>query len=54
MYGCVTNGYEWCFLRWCFLRLENQMVQIDTKRLFLNELEYIYFIFKMVIESYEN
>lgn len=49
MYGCVTNGYEWCFLR-----LENQMVQIDTKRFFLNELEYILGIFQMVIESYES
>ncbi len=30
MYGCVTNGYDWSFLR-----LEKQLLQIDTERFFL-------------------
>ena len=49
MYGCVTNGYEWCFLR-----LENKMVQIDAERFFLNDLKDILGIFQIIIESYEN
>jgi hypothetical protein len=47
MYGCVTNGYEWCFLK-----LENQVVQIDVERFFLNDLTAILGIFQMIIESY--
>ena len=27
VYGCVTNGYEWCFLK-----LANKAAQIDTER----------------------
>ncbi len=49
MYGCVTNGYEWCFLK-----LANQIVQIDAKRFFLNELANILGIFQIIIDSYEN
>lgn len=30
MYGCVTNGYDWSFLR-----LEKQLLQIDTEKFFL-------------------
>jgi hypothetical protein len=46
MYGCVTNGYEWCFLR-----LENKMIQIDAERFFLNDLKDILGIFQIIIDS---
>jgi hypothetical protein len=49
MYGCVTNGYDWVFLR-----LENQMLQIDTERFFLNDLKDILGVFQIIIDSYEN
>jgi len=45
MHGCVTNGYEWCFL--C---LENEIVQVDTERFFLNQLQEILGIFQMIID----
>jgi len=47
MYGCVTNGYEWSFLR-----LEKKTVQIDTERLFLNQIQIILGAFKIIIDSY--
>jgi hypothetical protein len=46
MYGCVTNGYEWCFLR-----LENKMIQIDAERFFLNDLKDILGIFQIIIDQ---
>ncbi len=46
MYGCVTNGYEWCFLR-----MENKIVQIDAERFFLNDLKEILGIFQLIIDS---
>ena len=49
MYGCVTNGYEWCFLK-----LANQVIQIDAERFFLNDLKAILGIFQIIIESYQN
>lgn len=49
MYGCVTNGYEWCFLR-----LENKMIQIDAERFFLNDLKDILGIFQIIIDSDES
>jgi hypothetical protein len=47
MYGCVTNGYDWSFLR-----LENQVLQIDTERLFINQVGEILGVFQMIIDSY--
>ena len=44
MYGCVTNGYEWCFLK-----LENSCVLIDTERFFLNDLAHILGVFQLII-----
>lgn len=44
MYGCVTNGYEWCFLK-----LENNQVLIDTERFFLNDLAHILGVFQLII-----
>jgi hypothetical protein len=49
MYGCVTNGYDWCFLR-----LETKIVQIDAERFFLNDLKDILGIFQIIIDSYDN
>lgn len=49
MYGCVTNGYDWSFLR-----LQNQMLQLDTERFFLNEVKEILGVFQIIIDSYEN
>ena len=46
MYGGVTNGYEWNFLR-----LENHLLQIDIERLFLNEVENILGVFQIIIDS---
>lgn len=48
MYGCVTNGYDWCFMR-----LENQAIQIDTERFFLNEVATILGVFGIIINSYK-
>jgi len=49
MYGCVTNGYDWNFLR-----LENQMLEIDTERFFLNQVEEILGVFQIIIENSSN
>lgn len=49
MYGCVTNGYDWSFLR-----LANQRLQIDTERFFLNKVAEILGVFQIIIDSYEN
>jgi hypothetical protein len=48
MHGCVTNGYEWIFLR-----LENNIAQIDTERYFLNEVEQILGVFELIINRYK-
>lgn len=48
MYGCVTNGYDWSFLR-----LEKQLLQIDTERFFLNQVSSILGVFQIIIDSYE-
>ena len=34
VYGCVTNAFDWLFLR-----LENKVLYIDTKRYYVNETE---------------
>ncbi len=47
MYGCVTNGYEWCFLK-----LENNHVSIDTTRFFLNDLAHILGVFQFIITRF--
>lgn len=47
MYGCVTNGYEWCFLK-----LENNKVSIDIKRFFLNDLAHILGVFQLIITRF--
>jgi hypothetical protein len=49
MYGCVTNGYDWNFMR-----LKKKQVQVDSVRFFLNEIEKILGIFSIIITSYNN
>ena len=46
MFGCVTNGYEWHFLK-----LEHNCVFIDGMRFFLNDLAPILGIFQMIISQ---
>lgn len=48
IYGCVTNAYDWHFMR-----LENKQLEIDNARFFLNEIDKILGIFSFVISSYE-
>ena len=47
MYGCVTNGYDWNFMR-----LKNKRIQIDSVRFFLSEIEKILGIFNIIINNY--
>ncbi|MEY4767856.1 MAG: hypothetical protein RL637_495 [Pseudomonadota bacterium] len=46
MFGCVTNGYEWHFLK-----LIEGCVLIDTQRFFLNDLAAILGIFQLIISQ---
>jgi hypothetical protein len=46
IYGAVTNAYEWVFLK-----LEGNIVYIDTERYFLNDLSQILGIFQYVINQ---
>ncbi|CAK0773251.1 conserved hypothetical protein [Gammaproteobacteria bacterium] len=49
MYGCVTNSYEWNFMR-----LENKRLQIDGTRFFLSEIATILGIFGIILKCYES
>lgn len=44
LYGCVTNGFEWCFLR-----LDGQLILIDLERYFLNDLPNILGVFQEIV-----
>ncbi|MCU0340156.1 MAG: hypothetical protein MUE30_09730 [Spirosomaceae bacterium] len=46
IYGCVSNGSEWQFLR-----LENKILTIDDKIYFFNELEHILGILQNIIQE---
>lgn len=48
MYGCVTNAYDWHFMR-----LENKQLEIDNKRFFINEIDNILGIFSFIVSHYE-
>jgi hypothetical protein len=48
MYGCVTNAYDWHFMR-----LENQRLAIDSQRFFLNEIAKILGIFALIVNNHE-
>jgi hypothetical protein len=47
IYGAVTNGYEWLFLR-----LEGQMLLIDTERYGLENLPRLLGVLVKLIEFY--
>ncbi len=48
IYGCVTTGNDWVFM--C---LENNLVTIDTKRYYLNDIESILGAFQTIIDFYK-
>ncbi len=46
-FGVVTNGYEWLFLK-----LENNLVTIDTERFVFRNLPQLLGVWQMVIDSF--
>lgn len=46
MHGCVTNGYEWNFMR-----LADKQLHIDDSRLFLNEVAKILGVFGVIVNG---
>jgi hypothetical protein len=46
IYGCVTDGTEWLFLK-----LENKMLMIDDKTYFTKDLEILLGVFKIIINE---
>lgn len=48
IYGCVTTGNEWLFLK-----LENEHIKINTKTLYLNEINNVLGIFQWIINYYK-
>ena len=49
IYGIVTNGYEWLFLK-----LENTQVAIDTERYVLKNLPELLGVWQIIIDSFQN
>jgi len=47
IFGCVTNGEIWQFLK-----LENQTIFIDTKKYFLDNLEQVIGVLQAIIDFY--
>ncbi len=48
LYGCVTNAREWQFLK-----LENNVVTIDSDIYYLNQIPDILGIFKVILDLYQ-
>lgn len=48
IYGCVTTGNDWIFMV-----LENNIVHIDTRIYYLNEIENILGVFQTIIDYYK-
>lgn len=48
IYGCVTTGDEWKFLK-----LENEFLTVDQNLYFFTQLETILGIFQKIIEHYK-
>lgn len=48
MYGCVTNGYDWNFMR-----LQNKQLETDGTRFFLNEIARILGVFALIVGEYD-
>lgn len=47
LYGCVTNGNDWLFLK-----LEGTLITIDTRPRYLNEVDNILGIFQHIIDQF--
>jgi len=48
IYGCVTTGYDWLFLK-----LENNLIIIDTERYSSNNLPTLLGVFQQIIDFYK-
>ena len=48
VYGCVTNGSEWSFLK-----LENNILWIDTDRYYLQNVGEVIGVFQVIINEFE-
>jgi len=48
IYGCVTTGDHWQFLK-----LENDLITIDTERYFYNNLPILLGVFQQIIDFYK-
>lgn len=48
IYGCVTTGEDWQFLK-----LEADMIFMDFKRYYINELPKIIWIFQYIVNKYK-
>lgn len=48
IYGCVTTGDDWLFLK-----LENEMLYIDKRKYYLNELGELLSVFQYIINYYK-
>jgi hypothetical protein len=48
IYGCVTTGEDWQFLR-----LEGQTIDMDENRYYINELGRLLWIFQSIIDTYK-
>ncbi|MEM7539690.1 MAG: hypothetical protein AAF639_46470 [Chloroflexota bacterium] len=48
IYGCVTSGEDWQFLR-----LQGQTIEIDTDLYYINEVGKLLWIFQSVIDLYQ-
>jgi hypothetical protein len=46
IYGAVTNAFEWIFLR-----LEKNVIQIDTERYFLNDLPKLFGVMQFIVNK---
>ena len=49
LYGCVTTGNDWLFLK-----LENQVLWIDTKLYYLDSITEILGVFQVIIDEFKD
>ena len=47
VYGCVTTGEDWQFLS-----LEENLIRVDSRRYYINELDKVLGIFQSVVDKY--
>lgn len=48
IYGCVTTGEDWQFLK-----LEGERIFVDNQRYYINDLKKLLGIFQFIVDSYE-